>query len=132
MVRRRAGHIVNVTSVASYLAWPDACGYIAARHALGGFNDALRAEAEGTGVDVTLVVMGTVDSPYWSHNAGSRERVPRAIPGLMPVLSTEDAADLIIHGIETNKARLTRPRIFALFFVLYALFPRRTGRMFKA
>ena len=132
MMERGSGHIVNVTSVASYLAWPNASGYIAARHALKGFNDALRTETEGTGVNVTLIVMGTVESPYWEHNPSSREKVPKGIPGLTSILTTEDAAALIIKGIESEARRLVRPWIFRLLFVLYALFPDQVRHTMKS
>ena len=81
MLARGSGAIACVTSPASYLAWPNANAYIAARHALKGFADALRSEVRGTGVTVTLVVLGTVESPYWEHNPGSREYLPRQIRG---------------------------------------------------
>ena len=46
------------TSPASYIAWPNAAGYIAARQALKGFSEALRLEAAASGVLVGLVVLG--------------------------------------------------------------------------
>lgn len=42
MLARRSGAIACITSPASYLAWPNACAYTAARHALAGFTEALR------------------------------------------------------------------------------------------
>src|SRR5512145_670287 len=50
MLTRHSGAIACVTSPASYLAWPNANAYIAARHALKGFTDALRSEVRGTGI----------------------------------------------------------------------------------
>ena len=112
MLRRGAGRVVAVTSPASYLSWPDACGYIAARHALKGFAEGLRADLQGTGVGVSLVVLGTVKSSYWDHNPGSRERVPRSIPLIMPDLTTEQAAAAVVRAVARNRARLVRPVAF--------------------
>ena len=80
MLERRSGAIAFVTSPAAFLAWPNASGYIAARRAVAGLADALRAEVKGSGVTVTLIVLGTVDSPYWEHNPGSREHLPGQQP----------------------------------------------------
>ncbi len=132
MLERGSGSITNVTSVASFLAWPNACAYIAARHALKGFNDALRAETRDKGLRVTLVVMGTVESPYWRNNPGSRDNVPASIPGLMPVLTTQDAADLVVAAMERDKIQVVRPRIFRLLFALNCLFPSLVSRSMGA
>ena len=76
MLTRGSGTIACVTSPASYVVWPNANAYIAARQALKGFTDALRSEVRGTGVTVTLAVLGPVETPYWEHNPGSREHLP--------------------------------------------------------
>jgi uncharacterized protein len=112
------GHIVNVTSPASYMVWPNAAAYIAARQALKGFSDALRTEVEAKGVFVSLVVLGVVESSYWEHNPGSREHASKAIPPL----TTDQAADAIIKAIERRKRRLVSPAIFRAIFLLRALF----------
>ena len=77
MLRRNAGHIVNVSSVGSRFVWPGATAYLAARWAVRGFTEALRADLAGTRIGVTLFECGVVRSPYWEHNPGSRERVPK-------------------------------------------------------
>lgn len=128
MVERGRGRIVNLTSVGAYMAWPQACGYIAARHAIKGFSDGLAAELRGTGVGVSLVVLGTVESPYWQHNPGSREKLPATLPRLMPVLSPEQAGAAIVEAIEKDRARVVRPPAFRWIFGLEALFPGFAGR----
>ncbi len=124
MLARKEGHIVNVTSPASYMVWPNAAAYIAARQALKGFSDALRIEAAPGGVSVSLVVLGPVESSYWEHNPGSRERVPK---GFAP-LSTADAAATILRAIERRKKYAVRPGLFRLLFALEALAPGITAR----
>jgi short-subunit dehydrogenase len=127
MIERRCGRIVNVTSVAARLAWPGASAYIAARRALAGFHAGLRAELRGTGVGSTLVVLGTVDTPYWCNNPGSRERLPPS-RGIEP-LSADQAGQAIVTAIERDRRELVRPRIFRLLFLLETLFPRLMERM---
>lgn len=124
MLDRRRGHIVNVTSVASRLAWPGAAAYTAARWAMEGFTAALRADVYGSGIGVTLAMFGTVESPYWMHNPGSRERLP-ASAARQRALTVSEAAAAIVHGIERNQRVVLRPRVFRLLFLLNTLFPTR-------
>ncbi|MGB7218543.1 MAG: SDR family NAD(P)-dependent oxidoreductase [Vicinamibacterales bacterium] len=124
MLDRRRGHIVNVTSVASRLAWPGAAAYTAARWAMEGFTAALRADVYGSGVGVTLAMFGTVESPYWMHNPGSRERLP-ASAARQRALTVGEAAAAIVRGIEQNQRFVLRPRVFRLLFLLNTLFPTR-------
>ena len=124
MLARRSGAIACITSPASYVVWPNACAYTAARQALAGFTDALRTEAKGSGISVTLVVLGMVDSRYWEHNPGSREHAPEVNPLIAPVLTPEDAAEAIFAGVEARKRTVVKPAIFRALFLLNALAPR--------
>jgi uncharacterized protein len=130
MLERGSGHIVNVTSVASFLVWPGAAAYTAARWAMAGFTRALQAELRGSGVSATLAVFGSVSSPYWKHNPGSKERLPR-INGLITTLTPEQTARAIVRGIEWNARNVIKPGIFRLLFLLNALFPGTTGMFMR-
>jgi short-subunit dehydrogenase len=125
MLARRSGHIVNVTSVAARLAWPGAVAYTAARAAMEGFTNALRADLYGSGLQVTLAMFGTVETPYWDHNPGSRERMPRQA-ARMPTLTPERVAAAIVAAIEKGSRTVVAPARFRLLFLLNRLFPRQT------
>jgi short-subunit dehydrogenase len=124
MLARRSGHVVCVTSPASYMVWANACAYIAARQALKGFSEALRIEVARHGIDVSLVVLGTTETPYWENNPGSRERVPK---GFAP-LTTEVAAEAILGAITRRQKRVFRPRLFRFLIALEALAPGIASR----
>jgi short-subunit dehydrogenase len=124
MIARDSGAIACVTSPASFVVWPSAGAYTAARHALLGFTESLRADLKGTGISVTLVVLGVVESPYWEHNPGSRERVPPTNPLIMPPLTTDEAAEAIFAGVERRKRMVVKPAIFRALFLLNAISPR--------
>lgn len=108
MLKRNSGHIVNISSVSSRFVWPGATAYHAARWAMKGFNEALRADLHGTNIGVTLFESGVVESEYWQHNPGSRERVPK-IAKMIPNLKPEQVAIAIVNGIEKNKRRIVIP-----------------------
>jgi len=131
MIARRAGGLVFVTSPASYLAWPNASAYIAARRALAGFAEALQSELKGTGVAVTLVVLGNVDTPYWEHNPDSLKNVPHADPRLMPALTPKQAADAIFEGVAQKKLFVVKPAAYRALFVLNALFPKTVASQLR-
>ncbi|MGH6865511.1 MAG: SDR family NAD(P)-dependent oxidoreductase [Methyloceanibacter sp.] len=124
MIARRSGNIVCVTSPAAYLAWPNASAYIAARRAVAGLAEALQSELKGTGISVTLAVLGNVDTPYWEHNPGSLGNVPRANPRLLPTLTPDEAARAIYGGVERKSLFVVKPGLYRALFVLNALFPR--------
>ena len=58
---------------------------------------------------MTLVVLGTVETPYWEHNPGSREHVPGVNPILAPILSAEEAAEAIFRGVAARKRTVVKP-----------------------
>ncbi len=123
MIARGSGAIACVTSPGSYLAWPNAAAYIAARHALLGFTESLRADLRRTGLCVTLVVLGEVETPYWQHNPGSREHMPKSNPVLAPVLTPEQAAEAIVQGVERRQRRVVKPAILRALLLLNAVAP---------
>jgi short-subunit dehydrogenase len=62
-IKRKTGHFVTITSVMGIIGTPYRTGYAAAKHALHGFFDSLRAELwnESKNIHVTLVC------PGWIH-----------------------------------------------------------------
>jgi short-subunit dehydrogenase len=131
MLARGSGAIACISSPAAYLAWPNATAYIAARRAVAGFADGLRSEIKGSGVTVTLVILGTVDSPYWEHNPGSRERLPSSKSRFVPTLSCDEAAEAIYGGVERQKRMVVKPAAFRALFILNALFPGLVDRKLR-
>ena len=131
MIARRSGRIACITSPAAYLAWADACAYIAARQAMKGFAEAMRADLKGTGVSVTLVVLGNVETPYWEHNPGSREHLPATNPRLVPTLTPDQAAYAIMDGVERRRRTVTEPGILRAILIANALFPGFVARQLR-
>lgn len=116
-LKRNAGHIVNVTSFAAVIPFSGATGYIASRKAMIGFHEALTADLYGTNIKTSLVYFAKVDSSFWEHNPGSEERLPLA-QKMIPVISTERAAQTIVDGVLKGKKKITAPmmikvRLFA-------------------
>lgn len=67
MMAQGSGHIVLVTSMDAKKGIPRDAPYVAAKFALAGFGDVLRQELYGSGVAVTTLFPGRVDTPMIEH-----------------------------------------------------------------
>ena len=119
---RRSGQVVNMNSPASLVAWPGATAYTAARWALRGFTEALRADLHGTGVGVTEVIPGKVSSTYFTHNPGTEVRAP-SIAKLLGTITPEQAAAGILHGIERDRRLIVLPFRYRLLYMIHRILP---------
>lgn len=122
MLERNSGHIVNISSVGSRFVWPGATAYLAARWALRGFSEALRADLHSTGINVTLYESGTVDSPYWESNPGSRERIP-GMGRFVPTLTPDQVASAVVKGVRRNKKLIVIPLAMKITYLQHRFFP---------
>lgn len=123
MRARGSGHLAYVNSPASLVAWPGAAAYTAARWALRGFVEALRAELHGTRLRVTTIIPGVVATTYFEHNPGVLERVPGLARWLLPVLTADQAAAAIVRGIERGRREIVLPGRLRLLYAVHAVAP---------
>jgi short-subunit dehydrogenase len=114
MISRGSGRIVCMTSLAGFTYIPGASGYGVARWAMRAFASQLRADLAGTGVGVTLIAPAEVDSPYFDHNPGARERIPGAGALLGGATSEETVARYTARAIERGRNEVIVPRRAAL------------------
>lgn len=110
MIERGSGQVVCMTSVAAYLHVPGAAGYAVARWAMRAFAGQLRADLRGTGIGVTLVAPSEVDSPYFDHNPGSRERIPKVSVLLGGAITPEAVARDVMRAVERDTKEAILPR----------------------
>lgn len=123
MLRRKRGHIVNVTSAVAYFVFPGATAYTAARWAMRGFTEALRLDLHGTGIGVTLVAPGVVSGTgYYEHNPGMAQRIPKAAR-FYPTLTAEQVAAAIAQGIEHKKRDVGMGFRYRMTAMQWALLP---------
>lgn len=120
MLKSKSGHIVNVSSIAGRIGSPYHTVYCASKFALAGFTESLGFELEGTGVRLTLVNPGIVDTGFFSHP--SFQRYPRAARERM--ISPDRVSRVIIKAIRKGKREVTVPRSYAAGIVVKALCPK--------
>lgn len=64
-LRASQGRIVNVSSISGFVGFPFFSAYAASKFALEGLSDSLRRELKPTGVAVSLIQPGNVDTDIW-------------------------------------------------------------------
>jgi short-subunit dehydrogenase len=100
MAKRGSGQIVVTSSVVGRYGTPLRTGYSAAKHALHGYYDSLRAEVSKDGVVVTVLVVGAVHTDV-SVNAVTGDGSTYGIMDDLQAagIEPERAADLLVAGI---------------------------------
>ena len=95
------GDIVNVSSVAGRRAHAGAAVYNMTKFGVHGFSEALRQEALHTGVRVTIVAPGFVETELQGHNTDPvvRHATDRSREQIGEVLQPEDIADAILYAV---------------------------------
>jgi NAD(P)-dependent dehydrogenase (short-subunit alcohol dehydrogenase family) len=127
MRRQKRGRIVNISSVGGKVVFPGGSFYHATKHAVEALSDALRFEAKGFGIRVSIVEPGLIksafgdtatatieqpDGPYATFNAAVAKRVAGAYEGAMGMLAAgpEAVARVIEHAVSSRRPR-TRYRV---------------------
>ncbi len=99
MVERGTGHVLMIGSVAGLQSYEGASVYCATKRALGAFTEAIRLETHGTGVRVTNINPGLVETEFSLvrfRGDGDRAKVP--YQNTRP-LSPEDVAECVAFAV---------------------------------
>jgi short-subunit dehydrogenase len=96
------GHILNVCSMYSYLATNRCSAYHASKFGLLGFTEALRAEFGRSGLGVTALCPGFVDTEFFNNMLESADKTARRPPSLLTT-TTQRVAQKALRGIRKDK-----------------------------
>jgi len=107
MQRLRAGHVVVVSSVMGYIGTPGRSTYAAAKHALHGYFDSLRAELWRDGIKVTLVCPGYVRTAMAANALGpGGETRARTEDTHLRGITPEKCAAVIVRGLARGREEI--------------------------
>jgi len=101
MVARGRGHVVNVASIVAYTGLREEAVYAATKGGLVTFSESLRQELAGTGIEVSIVAPGVVDTEFFERRG---RPYPRRWPRPMP---PERVAEAVVEAIRSG-----RPEVF--------------------
>jgi NAD(P)-dependent dehydrogenase (short-subunit alcohol dehydrogenase family) len=99
MMRRGQGHLVGISSLASFRGLPGMAGYCASKAGVNALLDALRVELRPRGIQVTTICPGWIRTPM---TAGLNVPMPH-------ILEAADAARRIVHAIRRGRAFVAFP-----------------------
>ena len=78
MINERSGHVFNICSIASIMAYPNGGAYSISKFALYGFSKNLREEMKPHGIKVTHVLPGAAYTDSWSGSGIDPKRIMEA------------------------------------------------------
>jgi short-subunit dehydrogenase len=116
MVEQQSGHIINLSSVAVLTNQPRFSAYAASKSALDSFTRTASAELCGQGVNFTTINMPLVETPMIADHY-------RKAKGGIPLLSSDEAADLIIKAIIEKPKRIAN-RIGLFAALVHGVYPK--------
>jgi short-subunit dehydrogenase len=101
-IERRSGYFVVTSSVMGKIGTPMRAAYAAAKHALHGYFDSLRAEVHQYGIKVTLLIPGYINTPIAAISGDGSFLVSKSeqINGGFPA---DKAARQIIKAIQNER-----------------------------
>src|SRR4051812_47583592 len=125
------GHIVNLSSVFGFIAPEEQSAYCASKFAVRGFTESLRHELADSNISVSAVHPGGIKT-----NIARNSRLGRNAPqewkeqgakffDKVARTSPEEAAEVILKGIQTNNPRILIGSDAFMISGLARLFPRR-------
>lgn len=95
LLENQTGHIVNIGSVAGRWVYPGGAVYCATKFAVRALTEGLRQDLCGTGIRVTNIEPGMVDTEFSLVRLGDAQKANDVYAGMKP-LTSEDIAETII------------------------------------
>ena len=117
MLARKSGHIINMASVAGWLAAPTYSIYAATKFGVRGFTDCLRREVKPLGIHVSGIYPGPAKTEFGEHTGQSSR-----IPGFLHMTS-EYVARRVVQVAQHPRRALILPWWFVPVIWLDRAFP---------
>jgi NAD(P)-dependent dehydrogenase (short-subunit alcohol dehydrogenase family) len=114
MRERKAGHVINVSSIGAQTNTPRFSAYVASKSALDAFSRSIASEVIEDHVHITTVYMPLVRTPMIA---------PTGIYDAFPTASPEEAADLITRAMIYRPKKIAT-RLGTFGEIAYALAPK--------
>jgi len=114
MRKQGSGHIMNMSSVVGWKAFPKFGGYSSIMHAITGFSAALRQELRGSGIHVSIIHPALTQTNLLDHV--NPNDMPPPFKNMTP-MPVEKVSKAVLDGFYYNRTRIVVP--FQPKFVLF-------------
>ena len=121
MQARRSGHIINMASMAGYVATPTYTIYAASKFGVRGFSEALRREVKPWGIDVSAIFPAGVRTDFAREAVASRKTKITTPSSL--ALTPKSVATWVVRLAKRPRRSLVLPRIAGLAVGLNRICP---------
>jgi 3-dehydrosphinganine reductase len=125
MLERRAGIIVNITSIAAFLGTYGYTAYGASKFAVRGFSDALRWELKPLGIQVSIAFPPDTDTPQLAYDNQLKPPELKEMIKIMGVTQPENSqavAEKILNGVQRGRYIILPGKDAVLLFWLTTIF----------
>jgi 3-dehydrosphinganine reductase len=103
MIKRRSGHIINISSIVGFLGIFGYTAYSASKYAVRGLSDVLRAEMKPLGIRVSIVFPPDTQTPQLEYDNNLKPAETKALTDTGAVYTAEEVAKSIVNGILKNR-----------------------------
>lgn len=101
MTERKAGHIINIGSIAGKEVYPNGNVYCASKFAVDALTKGMRLDLNPFGIKVTCIHPGLVETEFsLVRFKGNAEQASSVYKGIQP-LTADDIADMILYVLST-------------------------------
>lgn len=99
MIAQKRGHIVNIGSVAGRWSYPGGGVYCATKFSVRALSECLRMDLMGTGLRVTNIEPGMVDTEFSEVRFRDKTRAQQVYKNMTP-LTAQDIAETIVWSLQ--------------------------------
>jgi len=122
MRNQGSGSVVNVASIAGRLPLEDEATYSSTKFALRIFSFAVAQEIEGSGIHVSVVSPGPVDTGFIMEPSVIDDVPPLVFS--QPMSTASEIADLVLQSAADGQRERTKPSVSGRMATLSYLFPQ--------
>lgn len=135
LLKRPEGYVANISSMGGFLPVPGQTFYGASKAAVKLLTEGLHSELMGTNVHVSCIFPGAVDTNITKNSGvetpGGEEAAKNAENSSMKPLPADQAAAIMIDGIEKNKYHIFVGKDSSFLNKFWRLAPERAARFIQ-
>jgi NAD(P)-dependent dehydrogenase (short-subunit alcohol dehydrogenase family) len=125
MMKQGFGHIVNTASIEGLVPIPSTASYAASKYGVVGLSNALRIEGADYGVKVSAVCPAYIKTAIFRDSKMinvDREKALAQLPDWIGI-TPEECANVILRGVERNKAFIVVTLLAKILWALHRISP---------